>query len=115
MTSAATNGAAKPNTRASTVNSAVLRQACQNAGSLTTVVRLSRPTQRVWPDSVFWKARPNSRTIGYQEKTAKHTTAPMRKACAVRLRRRLLVNRSRLGGGPPGGAGCGGPGRSWSG
>lgn len=100
MTIATTNGTAKPSTRASTVNSAVLRHACQKAGSLKTVSRFSRPTQETSPWSVFWKARKNSRTIGYQEKNAKQRTAPIRKPCAVRLRFRLLPNAPPCWGGP---------------
>jgi hypothetical protein len=40
----------------------------------------------VTPRWVFWKLMMISRAIGYQEKNAKHNTAPMRNPCAERLR-----------------------------
>src|ERR1700722_415454 len=39
-----------------------------------------------------------SRTIGYQEKSAKHSTAPMRNPCAERLRRNCWLRLLRTAG-----------------
>ncbi|GAA3507014.1 hypothetical protein GCM10019017_01440 [Streptomyces showdoensis] len=85
----------------------MLPQACQKAGSSATVRKLSRPTQVVRPLSVLWKASRTSRIIGYQEKTAKQRTAPMRKPWAVRLRRRDVANRPVAGRGSAAPVGAG--------
>src|SRR3954453_4347943 len=53
--------------------------------------KLAKPTHVVVPRRVRWKAMMNSRTMGYHEKTMKQSTAPMRKPCPVRLRRRRLL------------------------
>ncbi len=77
---AVTNGTTYPNTSASPANRAVFFHALQNSGSCITWVKLRQPTHVVFPAKlVFWKLITISRTIGYQEKTAKQISAPARK------------------------------------
>src|SRR5882757_4142065 len=93
-------GITYPHTSASTVKIAVFRQAAPNAGSSITRSKLRVPTHFVPAKLVFWKLSRTSRTIGYQEKNAKHTSAAHRNPYAERLRcasrRRREADRPRL-------------------
>lgn len=62
----------------------VLRQAAANSGSWKTRVKLEVPTHSgSAPGVYFWKAITTARMAGYQEKRAKQSSPPRRKAYAL--------------------------------